>query len=153
MRSWTLEADRMLVSLWETDKSASEIAIALGRTAGAIQQRARRLGLGGRKQTIKSRTSADGKNTWTPEEDARIGELRRSGHKTSMIAVILGRSYNAVKSREAKILDNSRVSTDGRKFRTCLGTGCGTTFLSDGPGNRLCEPCRRYAAYACGQYD
>lgn len=150
MNVWTLDADKRLVNMWETDKSASEIAIAMGRTACAIQQRARRLGLSGRKQ---SRPPADEKGAWTPEEDARVAELRRSGHKTNVIAVILGRTKAAVESRLRKpgLQKPKPTSVQVRKLRECMR--CKTVILSDGFGHRLCEPCRRYAAYACGQYD
>ncbi len=40
-----------------------------------------------------------------------------------------------------------------RKERTCLGPGCGVTFLSDGPGNRLCGSCRDRAAKISGGLD
>ncbi|MER2539325.1 MAG: hypothetical protein ABTQ26_08800 [Azonexus sp.] len=77
---------------------------------------------------------------WTPEEDARLKELRLEGMGPQQIARFIGRAQSSVRTRLAAL--------EKSKERPCMC--CGKKFASEGPHNRLCTTCRNksFSPYA-----
>lgn len=77
-------------------------------------------------------------NAWTPQERNRAIQWRNHGKTYGDIAKRLGRSLHSVVS----LLE----STARYKFRAVMSERkclcCGTAFMSQGPHNRICQPCR-----------
>lgn len=145
---WTPELDHRLVELWEMGKSYAEIGAVLGRTESSIQSRASRLNCGNRERPRRvSGLTADGKRPWTPEEDKKLAELRRQGRKMHEIATSLGRSVMSISGRIDTVNKHHIApKTEKRKPRPCMR--CQALFMSEGPGNRHCNPCREWLAEA-----
>lgn len=95
VHAWTEAEEARLAELAAGDMSWNEIGGELGRSGGACAEHARSLGV------RKARTvQPDG---WTPEEDARLAELRAAGRSYREVAVELGRSHGACANRAADL--------------------------------------------------
>lgn len=83
------------------------------------------------------------KMPWTPEEDRQIETLRQEGLSLREIAESIGRPHSSTVSRASKIGARKKKPEEVRRAtqpHVCLG--CGSTFDSVGPQNRLCGSCR-----------
>lgn len=79
-------------------------------------------------------------NPFTPEEDAALLRLEASGLDWKAIAAqIPGRLYRTLRSRHLLITARIPARPARAAKRSCLR--CRDVFDSDGPGNRICEPC------------
>ncbi len=149
---WTNNQDRMVLDLWSQGKSNKEIGGILGRTASAVQSRASHLNCGTKdvRQNV-IQVTADGKRLWSKEEDRLLIEMRRQGRTPREIGVSLGRSAMSVNGRIGTLNKLPVVAPDDRKSekrisRPCMK--CKALFMSDGRGNRHCNPCREWLAEA-----
>lgn len=149
---WTKEQDATLADMWTKNFTDDEIEAAIGKPPTAFKPRAADLRLG-RRYRPDGKPTADGKTYWTSADDALLDQLRRRHMTLRDIAEALGRTKAAVESRirKAGTQKPKPTSVQTRKLRECMR--CTSVFMSDGPGNRLCNHCIGYAAYACGQYD
>lgn len=149
---WTPEQDRTILELWGQGKSNKEIGDVVGRTASAVQSRASHLNCGpkdNRRNVVQ--VTADGKRLWSKEEDRLLTEMRRQGLPMREIGVLLGRSTMSVSGRIDTLNKLPIVRTDDRKSekrksRPCMR--CTALFMSEGRGNRHCNPCREWLAEA-----
>lgn len=85
---------------------------------------------------------------YTATEDRDIVEGRRIGLSFDEIALLLNRpSGSSVRARyqilEDRLPGGRRGSRPTRQIRKCLGADCGKSFKSSGPGNRMCDGCRK----------
>lgn len=149
---WTPEQDRVILELWAQGKSNQEIGDVLGRTASAVQSRTSHLNCGTKdvRQNV-IQVTADGKRLWSKEEDRLLVEMRRQGGTAREIGVSLGRSGMSVSGRIDTLNKLPVVAPDDRKSekrisRPCMK--CKALFMSDGRGNRHCNPCREWLAEA-----
>lgn len=85
-KRWTPEDDRRLETLLHEGADLPAAAEALGRTEHGVRNRAERLGL------IRSQWPS---RPWTPEEEARLQDLRETGLPWREVAKRLGRSSQA----------------------------------------------------------
>lgn len=91
-------------------------------------------------------TSIARPNGWNADELRLVRDLWLAGATLSAIAARLGRTPEAVRSRVRRLCLAPRRSRRGAvaaaagQARTCLC--CAGRFLSQGPHNRLCDPCR-----------
>ncbi|MCW3782610.1 GcrA family cell cycle regulator [Defluviimonas salinarum] len=97
-------------------------------------------------------------------EDADIQTLIRlwgEGRSNLEIARELGRQENAVaikasrlhlppKATAAQKFAPANAKNAKAKLRPCLT--CSKTFFSEGPGNRICEPCKSTSAWSGSDY-
>lgn len=79
------------------------------------------------------------KNPFTPVEDKLLSDLVAEGIKAPAIAKRLDRPESSV-YRRIQTLGLAQGATR-KTQRNCLC--CSSSFLSDGPHNRLCSRCRR----------
>jgi len=80
---------------------------------------------------------------WTPEEDARLADLRGKGLSLEAVGELMGRPHTSIKSRIetlARHAAEGAAHANTRKVRKCLC--CGREFTSEGAHNRLCGVCR-----------
>ena len=99
-------------------------------------------------------------NTWTAQEDVQLLTMYIDGVKTEDIATAIGRSTHAVENRMGVLRHQKGVQVPRKKWarkdgenytkpapvhvqrkRPCLC--CNKSFVSSGPGNRMCSECRR----------
>ena len=87
---------------------------------------------------------------WTPGEKWLLERKWKSDSPIEHLCLTLRRTKKAiweyVRKREWHRDDEIDIpepcqAPDTRKSRTCLA--CTKSFLSDGPGNRICDPCKR----------
>ncbi|MBB4102365.1 hypothetical protein GGQ66_000900 [Rhizobium borbori] len=149
---WTKEQDATLAEMWAKNFTDDEIEAAIGKPPTTFKPRAADLRLG-RRYRPEGKPTADGRTYWTSDDDALLDQLRRRHMTLRDIAEALGRTKAAVESRLRKpgLQKPKSTSVQVRKLRECMR--CKTVIMSDGYGHRLCNPCKVYAAYACGQYD
>ncbi|WP_040263705.1 DUF1064 domain-containing protein [Pseudomonas massiliensis] len=106
---WSLEEDAALRVWLEAGASQAEIAVASGRTAGSVKNRAWRLGL------LESRA-------WTPEQEQLLRQAWAAGSIVDVAAVsaAIGKSKFAVYIRASRLGlgDYSRPIVEERKVRT-----------------------------------
>jgi hypothetical protein len=84
---------------------------------------------------------------FTPDEDAELYALRGARMSWSAVAKAMGRSCGTVcrlrhiKLEERRLVERQAAAraAQGRE-RACMT--CGTAFLSQHAGNRMCDPCR-----------
>jgi hypothetical protein len=102
-RPWDDAQDAKLTALWIAGVVTGEIAVRIGRTASAVQNRANRLGFCRR---------VDQKTGWTDERIAQVRILWQEGKSASEIAKILdcGLTRNAVIGKVHRL----GMSQDGR---------------------------------------
>jgi GcrA cell cycle regulator len=101
MTNWSPERDAELRALWAQENprlSCNDIAAVMRSTKNAIVGRAHRLHLPARPSPI----TADAQ-PWTDEQDARLRTLRDSGLTAREIGVQMGRGFDAVRNRIAKL--------------------------------------------------
>lgn len=101
-RLWTKEEDAQLLKLKGEGSSLSEIAIALGRSIGAINTRlVATHGFRVRKEYKKKtiHCSREGRRVWTEEESALLREWFAAGFSPAEIAKELGRNESFVTSQ------------------------------------------------------
>jgi hypothetical protein len=84
---------------------------------------------------------------FTPAEDAQLYALRAARMSWSAVAKAMGRSDGTVcRLRHIKLEERRAAEAEAARRaarcreRACMT--CGTAFLSAGPGNRMCDPCR-----------
>lgn len=81
---------------------------------------------------------------WTPEEDAGLRRMLAEGRTHRAMAEALGRPRSSIESRMNTLGLRARPvlapPPGAPRWRPCLC--CGKTFVSAGPGNRLCSRCR-----------
>ena len=85
---------------------------------------------------------------YSADDDAAILYLRRVEHLTwPQIAYMLGRASGmAVSWRYRKLRARQELAKAPPKvFRTRPCMRCGVNFASEGPHNRMCDPCRTFA--------
>lgn len=78
---------------------------------------------------------------WSEFEVQRMLNLRKAGHEICDVAQMIGRSEKAIKTKIARIKNNTTVTKKivESKVRSCLK--CGRRFDSQGAGNRICSSC------------
>ena len=132
-RRWSAEDDARLTELRAQGKSDREAAIALGRSEQAVKSRRQWL----KPQQVQEANTAPPQqpeqesdeadqttvyaagNTWTPQDDAQLAELRTVGHYDHGIALLTGRTVAAVQARICKLrLRNDGVEVPSRKRRS-----------------------------------
>lgn len=91
---WTPEEDAKLQEMRSNGLRWIVIAKALGRTFDACVGRYDRI----TPKELRRRTHNTGMR-WSPEEEARLRELMKEGHKPREIAVILGRPVRSVHNK------------------------------------------------------
>ena len=92
------------------------------------------------------------RHPWTPEADARLAELHKSGMIARDIAIELGRSPAAIWVRAHVIgitLKRDKppetvLAKVRHTRRQCMH--CCKPFVSDGPHHRMCSVCRHLSA-------
>ena len=93
-----------------------------------------------------------GSRPWSSADDALLAEARCAGFGWGDCSALLDRSEGAVRLRHATLQERAKAAAEELrraarvKRRACLQ--CRVTFLSEGPGNRLCTGCRAYAGMA-----
>lgn len=109
MKPWTTQDYERIRAMREKKLPWHEVAFALGRTLQTtmayVEGEARRVG---RADALPLLPVADGYATyerWTPEQDARVLELRRAGYTYDAIASHIGREPKAVRTRGTRLLE------------------------------------------------
>ena len=149
---WTPEEDRMILEVWSQGISNEDIGDVLGRTASAIQSRASHLNCGtkdNRRNIVQ--VTADGKRLWSTDEDRQLTEMRKRGITMREIGIALGRTTMSVCGRidtlnKLPVIGISERKPEKRISRPCMR--CQSLFMSEGRGNRHCNPCREWLAEA-----
>jgi GcrA cell cycle regulator len=108
--AWDETRDAQLRTLWGEGHSGNEIARRMATTKNAIVGRAHRLALPSRPSPLPAQDEL-----WTPEEDARMRDLRAAGFMCSEIGQRMGRTEHAVRHRCKRlgILAPARPRNDG----------------------------------------
>ena len=157
-RPWT-EANIMLLrELWAAGVRVGEIAERLKRTRSATIVCAHRMGL-------KRRPRHD---SWSDKDIAHLEKLLDMGVSIDAMAAVLGCSKARIRTRLKRdtgklppsVLARASIShpdkdrgalgradrdNGQRARRRCLG--CGSTFLSEWKGNRMCGRCKNLDSY------
>jgi uncharacterized protein with von Willebrand factor type A (vWA) domain len=93
-------------------------------------------------------------NRWSQNDVKKLIDLWHSNKSNAEIAAELGRAEAAVAVKASRI--NLPPKRDVRsqnvknktRMRNCLR--CRTPFISEGPGNRICDPCKGSADWQGG---
>jgi GcrA cell cycle regulator len=94
---WTGENVETMRRLWLDGRSASYIAVLIGAPSrNAVIGKLHRIGLNGRREGGAPTANHDIDRRWTPEEDARVAEMRRAGASSTAIANAIGRTAAAI---------------------------------------------------------
>lgn len=100
-------------------------------------------------EQAKSRWRGEGSRPWSASDDGLLMEGQALSFTPVELAVLLGRTPGAVRMRIATLqrraqtaAEESRMAARGRT-RPCMR--CAVPFASEGPHNRMCDPCRSYA--------
>lgn len=145
-KSWSAAEDRQLIRLWNEGIPIDDIGALFGRTYGSVQTRATRLNLGQHPKRY-GKITASGQRPWSATEDATLAELRKQYFTLEQIGKRLGRSASSVHGRLSVLRKKVDASAAAQKrTRECMR--CGSPFMSDGPGNRHCNPCRDWLCEA-----
>ena len=90
--------------------------------------------------------------TWSDQENAQLAELRQKGLKPSKIALIMGKTKNAVCGRINRIRlkeeDHKPVYRRGpkRHYKNCIGSRncsvCNKKFRISSVLQRFCDSCK-----------
>jgi hypothetical protein len=86
---------------------------------------------------------------WTDHDEADLADMLAKKTRVSEMARRLGRTENAVRTKISNLGGYQTAPTSG--MRKCLGPMClgRRTFLSSGPGERICPSCRKRAGMRC----
>jgi GcrA cell cycle regulator len=94
---WTGENVETMRRLWLDGRSAGYIAALIGAPSrNAVIGKLHRIGLDGRREGGALTANRDIARRWTPEEDARVAEMRRAGASSTHIANEIGRTAAAI---------------------------------------------------------
>ena len=83
------------------------------------------------------------RQSWTDDDNRTLMQMWIEGRADSEIAERLKRSESAIRVKASRLNLPPRSEQRDRfkaKARTCLV--CGTSFYSEGPGNRVCDQCK-----------
>ena len=86
---------------------------------------------------------------WSDDDTATLVRLW-PGHGNDVIAKHLGRSAGSIAVKASRLGLPPRSPDGSGTIRRCLASGCGRYFLSKGPHNRICEPCKASEEWADG---
>jgi GcrA cell cycle regulator len=93
---WTGENIETMRRLWLDGRSARDIAALIGAPSrNSVIGKLHRIGLDGRREG-GAPTANHIAQRWTPEEDARVAEMRRAGASSTHIANEIGRTAAAI---------------------------------------------------------
>ena len=131
-RRWSAEDDARLTELRAQGKSDRELGTVLGRSEEAVRSRRHGLKLQVQEtaapplQQVAQATEQEpdeadqttvyaAGNTWTPQDDAQLAELRTVGHDDHGIALLTGRTVAAVQGRICKLRLRDGAEVPSRK--------------------------------------
>lgn len=92
---------------------------------------------------------------WSNEDVKKLFEYWKQGLSNAEIAKKLGRGESAVAVKASRCnlppkrkAGSENVKNGNARQRSCLR--CRSPFMSDGPGNRICDPCRESSDWQSG---